>query len=89
MSQERTISNSDVLLLFQAKISAANNYNRNFNKQHHHAEAIYQFICRAKALNVNKSDIVNTINELVEKKRGSQHQKLIKVMTHSFRTTII
>ena len=66
MSQEPTITSSDVLSLFQSKTLAAIDYIRNFNKQRHDAEAIYKYISRTEASNVNKTDIVNSIDELVK-----------------------
>ena len=66
MSQEPTIRSSDVLLLFQPKILAAIDYIRNVNKQRPDAEAIYKYISRTEASNVNKTDIVNSIDELVK-----------------------
>ena len=66
MSQEPTSSSSDVLSLFQLKILAAIDYIRNVNKQHPDAEAVYKYISRTEASNVNKVDIVNSIDELVK-----------------------
>ena len=66
MSQEHTIRSSDVLSLFQPKILAAIDYIRNVNKQRPDAEAIYKYISRTEASNVNKTDIVNSIDELVK-----------------------
>ena len=66
MSQEPTISSSDVLSLFQSKILAAINYIRNVNKQCLDAEAICKYISRIEASNVNKTEIVNSIDEIVK-----------------------
>ena len=66
MSQEPTNSSNDVFLLFQPKILAAIDYIRNVNKQRTDAEAIYKYISRKEASNVNKTDIVNSIDELVK-----------------------
>ena len=66
MSQEPTISSSDVLSLFQPKILTAIDYIRNVNKQRPDAEAVYKYISRTEASNVNKTDIVNSIDELVK-----------------------
>ena len=67
MSQEPTISSSDALLLFQPKILAAIDYIRNVNKQRPDAEAIYKYISRTEASNVNKIDIVHSIDGLVKR----------------------
>ena len=67
MSQEPTISSSDVLSLLQPKILAAIDYIRNVNKQRPDAEAIYKYISRTEASNVNKIDIVHSIDELVKR----------------------
>ena len=67
MSQEPTISSSDALSLFQPKILAAIDYIRNVNKQRPDAEAIYKYISRTEASNVNKIDIVHSIDELVKR----------------------
>ena len=64
MSQEPTISSSDVLSLFQSKILAAIDYIRNVNKQRPDTEAIC--ISRTEASNVNETDIVNSIDALVK-----------------------
>ena len=61
-----TISSSDALSLFQPKILAAIDYIRNFNKQRSNTENIYQHISRRDASNVDKTDIVNSIDELVK-----------------------
>ena len=66
MSEEPTIGSSDVLSLFQPKILAAIDYIRNVNKQRPDAEAINKYIFRTNASNINKTDIVNSINELVK-----------------------
>ena len=66
MSQEPTISSSDVLSLFQPKILAAIDYIRNVNKQLPDAEAVYRYISRTKASNVNKTDTVNSTDESVK-----------------------
>ena len=67
MSQEPTISSSDALSLFQPKILAAIDYIRNVNKQRPDAEAIYKYISRTEASNVNKIDIVHSIDGLVKR----------------------
>ena len=85
MSQEPTSSSSDVLSLFQPKILAAIDYIRNVNKQRPDAEAISTYISRTEASNVNKTDIVNSIDELEhanKKKTNSGYDSF-------FRTTII
>ena len=64
MSQELTSSSSDVLSLFQPNILAAIDYIRNVNKQRPGAEAISRYISRTEASNVNKTDIVNSIDKL-------------------------
>ena len=66
MSQEHTISSSDVVSLFQPKVLAAIDYIRNVNKQRAYAEAIDKYISRTEASNVNETDIVNSIDELVK-----------------------
>ena len=66
MSQEPTISSSDALSLLQSKILAAIDYIRNVNKERLDAEAIYKYISRTEASNVNKTDIVNSTDELVK-----------------------
>ena len=66
MSQEPTISTSDVLSLLQPKILATINYVRNVNKQRSDTETIYKYISRTESSNVSKIDIVNTIDELVK-----------------------
>ena len=66
MSQEPTISSSDVLSLLQPKILTAIDYIRNVNKQRPDAEVIYKYISRIEASNVNKTDIVNSIDKLVK-----------------------
>ena len=68
ISQELTISSSDVLSLFQPKILAAIDYIGNVNKQRPNAETIYKYISRTEASNVNKTDTVNSIDELVKQK---------------------
>ena len=65
MSQEPTISSS-VLSLFQPKTLAAIDYIRNVNKQRPDAEAIYKYISRTETSNINKTDIANSIDELVK-----------------------
>ena len=65
MSQEPTISSSDVLSLLQPKILSAIDYIRNVNKQRPDREAIYKYISRTGTSNVNKTDIVNSIDELL------------------------
>ena len=49
-------------LLFQPKILAAIDYIRNVHKQRPDAEAIYRYSSRTEASDVNKTDIVNTVN---------------------------
>ena len=88
MSQEPTISSSDVLSLFQPKILAANDYIRNVNKQRPDAEAIYKYISRTEASNVNKTDIVNSIDELV-KQNVVVNKKTNSGYDSFFHTTII
>ena len=66
MSREPTISSSNVLSLFQPKVLAAIDYIRNVNKQSPNAETIYKYISRTEASNVNKTDIVNSTDELVK-----------------------
>ena len=61
-----TISSSDALSLFQPKILTAIDYIRNFNKQRPNTENIYQHISRRDASNVDKTDVVNSIDELVK-----------------------
>ena len=65
MSQEPTINSSNVLSLFQAKIAVID-YIRKTNKQGLNAQVIYKYISRTQASNVNKTDIVNSINDLVK-----------------------
>ena len=67
MSQEPTINSIDFLSLFQPKKLAAIDYIRNVNKQRPGAEAIYKYISRTEASNINKTDIVNSIDELVKR----------------------
>ena len=66
MSQKPAISSTDVLSLFQPKILAAMDYIRNVNKQRPDTEAIYKYVSGTEASNVNKTDIVNSIDELVK-----------------------
>ena len=87
MSQEPTIISSDILSLFQPKMLAAIDYIRNVNKERPGAEAIYKYISRTEASNVNKTDIVNSIDEIV-KQNLVVNKKTIQVMTHFFCTTI-
>ena len=89
MSQEPIISSSDVLSLFQPKILAAIDYIRNVNKQR---PDVYRYISRTKASNVNKTDIVNSTDELVKQNvvvNNNNNKKTVQVMTYFFRTTII
>ena len=89
MSQEPIISSSDVLSLFQPKILAAIDYIRNVNKQR---PDVYRYIFRTKASNVNKTDIVNSTDELVKQNvvvNNNNNKKTVQVMTYFFRTTII
>ena len=88
MSQEPTINSSDVLSLFQPKILSAIDYIRNVNKQCPNAEAIYKYISRTEASNINKTNIVNSIDKLV-KQNVPVNKKTIQFMTHFFHTTII
>ena len=78
MSEEPTNSSSDVLSLFQPKTLAAIDYIRNVNKQRPDAEAINNYIFRTNASNVNKTDIVNSINELVEQNVIFNKKRYIK-----------
>ena len=87
MSQEPTIISSDILSLFQPKMLAAIDYIRNVNKKRPDAEAIYKYISRTEASNVNKTDIVNSIDEIV-KQNLVVNKKTIQVITHFFCTTI-
>ena len=66
MSQEPTINSSDVLSLFQPKILSAIDYIRNVNKQCPNAEAIYKYISRTEPSNINKTNIVYSIDKLVK-----------------------
>ena len=66
ISQEPTISKSDVLSVFQPKILAAIDCIRYVDKQRTDAEAIFENISTGEALNVNKTNIVNSIDELVK-----------------------
>ena len=77
MSQEITISSSDVLSLIQTKTVAAVDYIWNVNKQLPEAEAIYKCISRIEASNVNKTNIVNSINEL------AKHNVVVNKKTNS------
>ena len=88
MSQEPTISSSDVLSLLQPKILTAIDYIRNVNKQRPDAEAICKYISRTEASNVNKSDIVNSIDELA-KRNVVVHKKTSSGYDSFFHTTII
>ena len=66
ISQEPTISKSDVLSVFQPKVLAAIDCIRYVDKQRTDAEAIFENISTGEALNVNKTNIVNSIDELVK-----------------------
>ena len=66
MSQEPSFRSSYVLSLFQPKILAAIDYITNVNKQRPDAEAIYKNISRTEASYINKTNIVNSIDDLVE-----------------------
>ena len=66
-------------------ILAAVDY-RNINKQRPDAETIYKYISRIEASNVNKTDIINSIDELVKQNVVVNKKKTIQVMTHLFRT---
>ena len=66
ISQEPIISKSDVLSVFQPKILAAIDCIRYVDKQRTDAEAIFENISTGEALNVNKTNIVNSIDELVK-----------------------
>ena len=66
ISQEPTISKSDVLSVFQPKILAAIDCIRYVDKQRPDAEAIFENISTGEALNVNKTNFVNSIDELVK-----------------------
>ena len=59
---------------------------RNINKQRPDAETIYKYISRIEASNVNKTDIINSIDELVKQNVVVNKKKTIQVMTHLFRT---
>ena len=85
ISQEPTISKSDVLSVFQPKILAAIDCIRYVDKQRPDAEAIYRNISREE---VNKTNIVNSIDELV-KQNVVVNKKTIQNMTHFFHTAII
>ena len=88
ISQEPTISKSDVLSVFQPKILAAIDCIRYVDKQRPDAEAIYRNISREEVSNVNKTNIVNSIDELV-KQNVVVNKKTIQNMTHFFHTAII
>ena len=66
ISQEPTISSSNALSLFQPKMLATIDDIKNINKQRPDAEAVYKYISRTEASNVNKTDIENSIDELVK-----------------------
>ena len=92
MSEEPTISTSDVLSLLQPKILAAIDYVRNVNKQRSDTETICRYISRTEASIVSKTDIVNTIDELVKQNvvvNKKKTKKTIQIMIHFSRTTII
>ena len=79
MSQEPTINSNDILSLFQPKILEAIDYIRNINKQRPDAEAIYWYISRTEASNVNKTDIVNNIDDLVKQNFVVKKTKKIRL----------
>ena len=60
------MSSNDALSLFQPKISTAIDYIRNLNKQRPDTEAICKYISRTEASNVNKTGILNSIDEIVK-----------------------
>ena len=81
MSQEPTTSNSNALSLFQPKILAAIDDIRNINKQRPDAKAVYKYISRIEAANVNQTDIENSIDELVKQNLVVNKKNPIQVMT--------
>ena len=81
MSQEPTISTRDVLSLFQPKRLVAIDYIKNINKQRPDAEAIYLYISRTEASNVNKTNIANSIDEIV-KQNVVANKKPIQTTNH-------
>ena len=54
---------------------------RNINKQRPDAEAVYKYISRTEASNVNKTDIENSIDELVKQNLVINKKNPIQVMT--------
>ena len=54
---------------------------KNINKQRPDAEAVYKYISRIEASNVNKTDIENSIDELVKQNLVVNKKKPIQVMT--------
>ena len=66
ISQEPIIRKSGVLSVFQPKKLAAIDCIRFVDKQRPGAEAIYDNISREEASNVNKTNIINSIDELVK-----------------------
>ena len=54
---------------------------KNINKQRPDAEAVYKYISRTEASNVNKTDIENSIDELVKQNLVVNKKKPIQVMT--------
>ena len=54
---------------------------KNINKQRSDAEAVYKYISRTEASNVNKTDIENSIDELVKQNLVINKKNPIQVMT--------
>ena len=54
---------------------------KNINKQRPDAEAVYKYISRTEASNVNKADIENSIDELVKQNLVVNKKNPIQVMT--------
>ena len=54
---------------------------KNINKQRPDAEAVYKYISRTEASNVNKTDIENSIDELVKQNLVVNKKNPIQVMT--------
>ena len=54
---------------------------KNINKQRPDAEAVYKYISRIEASNVNKTDIENSIDELVKQNLVVNKKNPIQVMT--------
>ena len=66
MSEGPTISSNDVLSLIQLKILAAIDCIRTVNNQGPNAEAIDKYISRTEVSHVSKTNIVNSIDELLK-----------------------